>query len=309
MPLLSIVIINWNTRELLRNCLDSVFRNPPALGASVIVVDNGSTDGSVQMVETDFVKVTLIRNNDNRGFAAANNQALQIIDTKYVLLLNSDTLIHGNVLDRSIEYMERNLSVGIMGCRVLNGDGTVQRTCSQFPSFRNLLLMTVALDRLPWPKFLGRYRMRDWERDTEREVEVVSGCFMMVRHAAIIDVGVLDESFFFFGEETDWCRRFIKSGWRVAFSPVGEITHYGGGTCKSLNFRRDVLLTQATIHLHRKYGGPAKAVLVWFLLFLFNLSRALFWQIARFVSNEPKAKERARHFRQVSGRTASTWKR
>ena len=135
---LSIVIVNWNTRELLKDCLHSVWRSLAGIEAEVIVVDNASTDGSVEMVRSDFPATHLIANPDNRGFAAANNQGFDVSSGRHVLLRNSDTSVHGDVLARSVEYMDGNPDVGMMGCRVLNGDGSTQMTCSQFPTFVTL---------------------------------------------------------------------------------------------------------------------------------------------------------------------------
>ncbi|HYE51408.1 MAG TPA: glycosyltransferase family 2 protein [Azospirillaceae bacterium] len=304
---LSIVIINWNTRDMLRDCLESVARGLEGVAAETFVVDNASTDGSADMVEMEFPGVRLIRNARNMGFAAANNQAIRRAAGDFVLLLNSDTLVHGDVLARSVRYMRDNPGVGVMGCRVLNRDGTTQVSCTEFPSVANLVLQTTGLAKLPWPRVLGKYRMAHFDRLSERDVEVVSGCYMMVRSAALERVGLLDESFFFFGEETDWCRRFREAGWRVAFAPVGTITHFGGGSSGSLNYRRDLLLTEGTVRLHRKHGGWLPAAGVWALLLAFGLTRAAYWALAFLLSRRPAALSRSRHFVQVVRHFAAAW--
>jgi GT2 family glycosyltransferase len=304
---LSIIIVNWNTREMTADCLQSVFDGLGDLQAEVIVVDNASTDGSAEMVESRFPQVLLIRNTENRGFAAANNQGFAVTRGRHVLLLNSDTLVHGTVLPDSVAWLEAHVGVGAMGCRVLNTDGTVQLTCSMYPSIPNLLLLTSGLAKLSRPAVLGRYAMRDWARDSEREVEVISGCYLLVRRAVIEQVGGLDEAFFFYGEETDWCRRIREAGWRLVFTPVGEITHHGGGTVKSLNHRRDVMLSEATVRLHLKHGGQAAAAAVFVILLVFNASRAAFWSVVSVVARSERAMERGRHFRAVLARTGQTW--
>ena len=259
------------------------------------------------MIERFFPLVTLIRNDENRGFAAANNQALRVARGKYVLLLNSDTIVLGDVLNRSVEYMEANPEIGIMGCRVLNTDGTLQPTCSQFPSLLNLILLTSGLWKLPWPAFLDRHQMRRWPRTDERDVEVVSGCYMMVRAAAIKDVGLLDESFFFFGEETDWCRRFGAAGWTLRFAPVGEIIHHGGGSVRKLKYRRDVMLSSAMVQLHLKHGGFIKGFAAWAIVLTFNLSRAAFWSVISTFSRSERARERRNHFVAVVLHSREIW--
>ncbi|RMH53340.1 MAG: glycosyltransferase family 2 protein, partial [Alphaproteobacteria bacterium] len=254
---LSIVIINWNTREMLRDCLASVYDTLGGLEAEVFVVDNASEDGSQDMVRRQFPQATLIANSENRGFAAANNQALEIARGRNVLLLNSDTLVHGDVLARSCDYLDSHPDVGVMGCRVLNADGSLQITGTGYPSLVNLALMATGLWKINSVPFFDRYQMTAWDRRSEREVDVVSGCYMMVRKSAMDEVGLLDESFFFYGEETDWCRRYKDAGWKLVVAPVGEITHFGGGSVKKLNHKRDVMLTAGTVRLHRKHGGVA----------------------------------------------------
>jgi hypothetical protein len=300
---LSVIIINWNTQAMLRDCLDTVFAGLGDLSAEVVVVDNASTDGSADMVDADFPGVHLIRNATNMGFAAANNQALQIARGRHVMLLNSDTLVHGPVLPASVAWLDTHPHVGVMGPRVLNGDGTVQVSSTAFPTLGMLTLQTLGLTR--FAKF-DSYRMTGWERRNERKVEVISGCSMFVRREAMDQVGLLYDGFFFYGEETDWCRRFSAAAWGVVFAPVGEITHFGGGSVRSLNHRRDVMLTEGTIRLHRKHGGLAGGIACFGLLAVFNASRAVLWSAAALM-RQPGAAARAKHFFSVLGDFGQVW--
>jgi GT2 family glycosyltransferase len=290
----------------LKDCLDSVWSSLAGVEAEVIVVDNASTDGSVQMVRSDFPATHLIANSDNRGFAAANNQGFDVARGRHVLLLNSDTIVHGDVLARSVDYMDRHPDVGMMGCRVLNGDGSTQMTCSRFPTFANLLLQTTGANRLGG-SFFSRYQMLDWNRKDERDVEVISGCYLVVRAEVISEIGYLDEAFFCYGEETDWCRRCSNAGWRLAFAPVGEITHFGSGTTRKMNHRRDLMLTEGTIRLHRKHGGRVNAAMVWLLLLLFNGSRSVFWTCRTLIDSADETRLRARHFRRIVRDFGRAW--
>ena len=192
---LSIIIVNWNTRDMLRNCLASI-PGQDGLQKEIIVIDNASEDGSAAMVAGEFPDVRLIRNGANLGFATATNQGLRAAGGRHLLLLNSDTLVLGDVLADSVRYMDEHADVGMMGCRVLNEDGTTQMTCSRYPSFFNLLLQTLGLNRLARPRWLQRYQMLDWARDDEREVEVVSGCYLVARRTTLAQIGLLDESLF-----------------------------------------------------------------------------------------------------------------
>lgn len=275
--LLSIVIVSFNTRKMTEECLKSVFDNSSMMNVQVIVVDNDSKDGSCEMLEKQFPSVILIRNKENRGFASANNQAFEYCTGKYILLLNSDTIVLDDALLRSVNFLEENKEVGGMGCRVLNTDRTLQRTCSGFPTLGRLLFMTLGLDRLKSFSAFDSYLYRFWERNDIREVEVISGCYLMVRKEVLDDTGKLDERFFFFGEETDWCYRMAKTGWRLLFFPYARIVHHGGGSVKKLQYKRDVMLTSATVMLHRKYHGIFGAVMAYIILMLFNGSRAIFW--------------------------------
>lgn len=298
-PDLSVVIVNWNTIGLLRDVLASTFANLAGITAQVIVVDNASSDGSPDMVVAEFPRAVLIRNEKNLGFAAANNQGFAIATGRHILLLNSDTIVLGDVLGASVRYLDAKPDVGAMGCRVLNLDRSMQRTCSMWPSLPNLILLTSGLWKLRWPRFLGRYQMMDWARDSERAVDSISGCYLMLRRAVLDQIGPLDEAFFFFGEETDWCRRMRDAGWGLMFAPVGEIVHYGSASARKLNHARDLMLTDAMVRLQRKHGGRAAGAVAWVILFAFNVSRALFWSGRAIVQPSDATRARARHFRAV----------
>lgn len=304
---LSIIIVSWNTKEVLRQCLQSVAVGLGALRAEVFVVDNASHDGSPEMVREVFPHFRLLENERNLGFAAANNQAIALATGRYILLLNPDTVIHGAVLSESWKYMETHSDVGAMGCRVLNADGSVQLTCGQYPSLWNLVLLSSGLFRCRWPAFLGRYQMLDWDRNSERDVETITGCYMFCRAEVVRAVGMLDESFFCYGEETDWCRRFTDAGAVLRFAPVGEITHYGSLSSRQCNHRRDLMLTDGLIRLHRKHGGVVAAVLAWGILASFQVTRWAYWCLASLVSHGTAASHRRDHFGSVVRDFASLW--
>jgi GT2 family glycosyltransferase len=268
-------------------------------------VDNNSQDGSVVMITSEFPDVILIPNKMNMGFAAANNQAFAVAKGEFFLLLNSDTIILGDVLEKSVEFLKKNMQIGGLGCQVLNTDGSIQPTCSGYPSLLRLTVMTLALDRIPGLSFLDTYLMRRWKRNSKREVEVISGCYLMFRRTVLEQVGNLDERFFFFAEETDWCRRVRESGWKLYFSPVGQIIHHGGGSVKKLSYQRDVMLTAATVRLHHKYGGKLTAFMVYFVLMLFNISRALVWGASSLWAKNYNGK--AKHFLNVVKSYQACW--
>jgi GT2 family glycosyltransferase len=181
------------------------------------------------MVQKEFNRVILINNTENKGFAAANNQGIKIAKGRYMLFLNSDTIVLGDVISKTIQFADSETQAAVVGCQIRNLDGTIQRSCFMFPSILNMLLSSTYLYKIfPQSKYFGREMMTWWDHADCREVDVITGCFMLVRRESIEQIGVMDEQFFIFGEETDWCWRFKRGGWKCIFAPVGQIIHLGG---------------------------------------------------------------------------------
>jgi len=304
-PDISIVIVSYNTKVMTQECLESLDVNTRDLACQIIVIDNASSDGSVEMIQNKFPHVELIINTSNKGFAAANNQGFLCAKAPLILLLNSDTVVLGKVIQNSIQYILDHPDVGAFACRVLNSDRTTQRTCSQYPTFRNIFLMAIGLDRLYPRHIFGQYQYKDWARDSERDIEVISGCYLLTRKEILESVGGLDEDFFFFGEETEWCMRIRRAGWKLRFSPVGEIIHHGGGSAKKLKYKRDLMLTNALVRFHQKTGGTFSAIAMFCLLFFFNAIRAIFWIPVSLTL--PKHKEKATLFYKVCKNFREAW--
>jgi GT2 family glycosyltransferase len=229
-PAVSVVIVNWNTNKLLRDCLTSIIAQTHS-PCQIIVIDNASRDGSAAMVTEDFPQVVLVSNSENLGFAAANNQGLRLAIGAHVLLLNPDTIILDGAIDTMLDWLGQHPDVGCVGCQVLEGPDVIQRTCFADPNVGNLAIVELGMMRLARcvPLF-GRPWYSDWDRRTEREVDVVSGMFMLVPRAVLDAVGGLDDAFFIYAEEADWCRRIRQAGWRCVFAPVAQIIHLDGGS-------------------------------------------------------------------------------
>ena len=228
-PNLSVIIVSYNTREITLACLRSVYDRTCDIESEVIVVDNASADGSAQAIAALYPQVKLIINKKNRGFAAANNQGLNIARGKYTLLLNSDTVVLDGALDKLLAFAESRPKAGVIGGRTVRPDGTLALNCFEPAGLFNLLISACALHRLyPRSRTWGRARLTYWDYATPRRVPVVAGCFMLVRRAAMTDVGLLDERFFMYAEEMDWCVRFSTAGWEVWYTPDSSIIHYGG---------------------------------------------------------------------------------
>lgn len=235
---LSISIVNYNTRELLKKCLKSIYENTHRISFEVFVVDNDSRDGSTKMVKEEFPQVYLIENKINVGFAKANNQAIKKSSGRYILLLNSDTIVLPNSFSIMTDFMDHHLQAGALGCKLLNPDMTLQPSCREFPSFITLLFESTFLDQLfPSSKVIGRYKLGHWKHNEVREVDQPMGACLMVRRKTIDEIGLLDEKFYMFFEEVDWCYRIKKRNWKIYFLPKAKAIHYGGQSIRKVNLK------------------------------------------------------------------------
>jgi len=275
---ISIIIVNWNTREYLQQCLRSIYAAASNLAFETIVVDNASKDGSAKMVTANFPQVILITNDTNKGFAAANNQGIARATGQYILLLNSDTIVLDNAIENCLAFARANPDAAVIGLAVLNPDRTVQPTCFMFPSILNMLLSTSYLYKLfPHSKFFGRERMTWWNRSDIRQVDVVTGCFMLVNRKAIQQVGLMDERFFLYAEETDWCYRFKQAGWKVLFAPVGHIVHFGGQSARHVPAETILQVRAGILQFFKKHRSRAEYYLACVLVWLFFALRLPVW--------------------------------
>jgi len=275
---LSIIIVNWNTCKITCECLQFAYEQTVKSKIEVIVIDNASTDDSVRMIKEKFPQVILIENSKNRGFAAANNQGIAVAKGRYILLLNSDTVVLDNAIKKTVDFANSHPETAVVGCRVLNSDHTLQPTCFMFPSVLNMFLSSSYLYKLfPRNRFLGRERMTWWNRNDVREVDVVTGCFMLVRRKAIEQVGTMDEQYFMYGEETDWCYRFKQAGWKILFTPCAEIIHLGGQSSKKIVTEMGLQLRGSILQFIHKHRPRWEYVLACLLVWLFCTVRIPFW--------------------------------
>ncbi|MEN6520993.1 MAG: glycosyltransferase family 2 protein [Armatimonadota bacterium] len=258
---LSIAIVSWNTKRLLRQCLSSVFGDLDGLTAEVIVVDNGSSDDSAGMVRCEFPQVRLIEAGENLGFTRANNLAYKESSGDCFLLLNSDTVVLPGALPLLVRFMESNPAAGAVGSKLLNGDGTLQRSCSPFPTPLQELFDALYLSKLfPENRLTGSFAMSYWDFSSVREVDFAGGSCLLLRRAALEEIGLLDEGFFMYSEEADLCYRLKEAGWKVFFYPDARVIHYGGQSSKLDVNRTSVELCRSKHRFMRKhYGLPSAA--------------------------------------------------
>ena len=223
----SVIIVNWNTPAYLKACLESLYREPvPKVSYDVWVVDNASTDNSVEMVKRDFPQVNLIENTENSGFSKANNMAIRKSTGRYVFLLNSDAEVHEGALDSLIAYADANPQSGVMGPKVLNPDGSLQYSCRSFPNLWAGFFRNTKLGRLfPNNKHLKMYMLSDLDHSKVSIVGWLSGCAMLIRRSLIDQVGPMDEAFFMYCEDVDMCKRSWDAGYQVVYVPMSTVTH------------------------------------------------------------------------------------
>lgn len=252
---LSISIVNYNNKECLRNCLESIYSGSPDTSLEVIVVDNGSSDGSLELLRQVFPQVNVIENVENRGFVKANNQGIRASEGRYLLSLNNDTIIKDGTLKGLTRFMDQHPDVGVCGPKVLNQDGTLQLQCRRsFPTISSSLFYFLKLHKLfPRSERFGRYLMTQWDCHAPSDVDSVSGCCMMVRREAFEQVGCMDEDFIMYGDDLDWCYRIKQSGWRVCYVPDFQIVHLGGQSSRGLPWKCVMLFYRAMAIFYRKH--------------------------------------------------------
>lgn len=288
---LSIIIVSWNACELLATCVQSIYDNLDVPRTEVIVVDNGSDDGSPEMVQTRFPQVRLIENAENRGFAAANNQGLRASRGRYLLLLNSDTEVRPGALRTLVNFLDMHLNVGVVGPKLLNTDGTLQRSSYTFPT---VLKEAVLLGGERVARTLvGDYPFAPITRSA-MPVDWVKGAALMIRRDVVDAVGELDETFFFYTEETDWCYRVRQAGWLVMYEPGAAIVHHDGGSSGRVSLQKRFRLYGSKQQFFEKHHGRRAARTYAAAVWVSAVVKMLIWQGVAAVVNGPKS-ELARH--------------
>lgn len=244
---ISIVIVNTNNKKLLKECLASIYQNTKKATFEIIVTDNGSTDGSQEMVKADFPEVKLIANQENMGFIKATNQGLRIYNARYALLLNDDTIVKEAAFDKMLEFMDSHPEAGACGPKLLNVDGTIQRQG-------------------------GSFGKRFYLSTKPTSVDFVIGACLMVRKEVIDKVGILDENLFFYNDDLDWCMSIRKAGYKIYFLPQAEVVHYGGySSTRTFNPRLFAEGFKGGLYFCKKHYGPAAFHIYRFLLLILLL--------------------------------------
>lgn len=285
----SVIIVNWNTRDLLGQCLQSLYDTTSDLDLEVVVVDNASSDASPAMVRKRFPQVQLIENRENVGFAQANNQAMKRCRGRYVLLLNSDAQALPGSLDKTVRLMDEHPRAGIAGVRLLNPDGTFQASHTPFPTLWREFLMLSGFGRL-----LIRPTFPSSEPQTEKGVQKIKGyveaAYLVARRETVDQIGGLDERIFMYAEEVDWCYRFAQAGWEVWYLPHVAAVHYGGQSSKQRQGRMEAELYRSRVYFFHKHYGLVQAQLLRLLIYLITPVKWAIHQVVRFLSGGRKGR-------------------
>lgn len=280
----SVIIVNWNTRDITCECLQSVYDQTHNITFEVILVDNDSSDGSVEAIRSQFPQVQLIENKDNKGFAAANNQGFELARGRYVLLLNPDTVVLDGAIQKTVAFMDTRSDAAVVGIRNDDRDGNLAKNCFQFASIQNLIISTMGLHRaFPKSKLFGRERLLWWDYLSVREVDVVAGCYMLVRAEAMDEVGVMDEGYFMYGEEMEWCWRFNQAGWKILYYPDASIIHYGGMSAAQNPVGMHMEQRKSYLRFIRARQGAIAEKAAQMLICLNGLTRLGYWGILSLV--------------------------
>ncbi|MFL7892992.1 MAG: glycosyltransferase family 2 protein [Anaerolineales bacterium] len=266
----SIIIVNWNTRDLLSQCLRSIFASRTTKEIEVWVVDNGSTDDSVEMVREDFPQVEITVNEHNVGFAHANNQAIKRSSGDTVMLLNPDTLVDRDVIEKLLHFLEIHSDAGVVGPRLLNPDRSLQESAYPEPTLFREFWRMFHLDRF---NSYAEYPMDKWSIDQAVEVDVLMGACMLIRRKIFDQVGLMDEEFFIYSEEVDLCKRIRDYGWRLFWYPPATVVHYGGQSTQQVQQEMFLQLYQGKIQYFRKHRSQIEVWLYKFILFIATLAR------------------------------------
>ena len=249
---LSVVIATWNARGLLENCLCSIYQSTSGVEFEIIVVDNASTDGTLNMLAA-FPEVKVIENQTNRGVAPARNQGIEIAKGRYILLLDADTMVTPGAIEALVEFMDNSHKVGLAGPKLISPEGELQLTCRHFPTVFSKILRRIPLSFAQ--DLLRRELLADWDHDSVGEVDYVIGACQIIRREALDEVGLLDDKIFYGPEDIDYCIRMWRKGWAVCYNPFAAVVHFEQRVTKGKLFSKLTWLhLRGLIYYFIKYG-------------------------------------------------------
>ncbi len=285
----SFIIPSWNAKEYLLKCIDSIVNNCTQYKYEIIIVDNCSSDGSAEAVSKKFQEIQVINLEKNLGFAKACNIGIKKSKGDLLFIVNSDTEVFQENITKMIKYMKKNSDVGILGPRVQGADGRIQRSYMRTPTVWNQLCRTLFLDKMTKKsKFFGGYLMKDFCNDITTTVDIINGCFWVVRKVALKTVGLLDERFFIYGEDMDWCLRFRQKGWKVVYFSGANIIHYGGMSSANAPLKFYIEMQKANLVFWIKHKNKLEVYLYVCIQLLHMFIRCAGYRIIAIFKNKEK---------------------
>ncbi len=294
--MLSVCIVNWNTRDDLAECLASLEAAMEGVEAEVIVVDNASSDGSADMVRERFRWVRLIANENNVGYARGNNQAIKAAAGRYVLLLNPDTIVPPDGLRELVAFAGQHPEAGAVGCKLVYPDGRIQHSCRTFPTPDVIVWEYLGLSRLfPKSRIFGKYRMSWWDYNNVREVDQPMGSCLLLRAEALGDVGPMDEQFPIFFNEVDLCFRLKQAGWKILYTPRPIVVHKVGRSTSQVKVRMIAESHDSLLRFYRKnYAGRISPIWMWVVVVLVctgKWARVSVWHLRQLICFRTRVNE------------------
>ncbi|TAN58110.1 glycosyltransferase family 2 protein [Patescibacteria group bacterium] len=263
----SFIIVNWNVRELLEKCLLSIEKFNSHFSYEIIVADNASMDGSIAMMRERFPLINLIANTKNLGFAAGINQGIKQARGEYAVLLNPDVEIMESTLKNLLEEFEKSADSGIVGGKIKNEDGSIQPSVRSFPDVFTQVLITLKLNHIFNSRAIGRYLAKNFDYEKRQEVDQVMGAFFAIRRKVIKQIGMMDERFFLWFEEVDFCKRAKDAGWKIIYTPKTEVIHLGGKSFGQISSaKRQMIFNESLRYYMRKHKG----IFIWLIFALIH---------------------------------------
>jgi GT2 family glycosyltransferase len=251
----SIIVVTWNAKRYVDECIRSLAKHSDPASTEIVIVDNASTDGTPELIEEVLPQAVLIRNSSNLGFACGANLGLARARGKYLLLVNSDVTVPPGCVAKLTAFMEEHPDTGMLGPQMLSPDGAVRRSTMRFPTLWNQFRRALAVDSVFKSRWAGGFLMPDFAHDRTRDVDILNGWFWVVRREALQQVGPLDQQFFMYGEDMDWCQRFQKAGWRRVFHAEASALHYGGASSAAAPVRFHIEMQRASLQYWKKHHG------------------------------------------------------
>lgn len=282
----SVIIVNWNTKDLLIQCIRSIKEKTRQICYEIIVVDNASSDDSVRKLQHEFEDVTIIALSENLGFSRANNIGIKESKGRYVVLLNSDTYLENDALSLMYDYFESNPETGLLGGQVLNLDGSLQPSAREFPSlWRNVTKIFLPIGIRRFLYGFGPRNIAGFDYASTKQVEALMGAFLMTKQQCIATVGALDERFFFYAEDIDWSKRFWDNGLPVMFFHLPRVVHYGGGSSSNAPIAYRIEMMRADLVYFAKHFNTSQYVINYLVLIIYHFFRSVvmtvFYPISR----------------------------